>query len=410
MLRRVLLISLVLAFASGCSTVSTVKGWFGGGKPKPSDPAALTVLANPIAVQRLWSTSVGDGEKLSWIRMHPVLDGNRLYALGKNGNVLAIDATSGKKLWQANAVAVKSEGGRWKFWHSHTVEAGLTGGPGVGDGMVVAGGRNGEVVALDADTGAKRWSVKVTSEVLSAPLVMPDRVVVRSNDGRVFGLDPADGSRKWVFDRGLPTLTVRGNSAPVAGQGLVYIGYDDGTVVALRDEDGLKVWEQIVAEPDGRTELDRVADIDGELQVGTDAVFATSFHGQTVALSPNNGNPLWNRDLGGYAGIAMLADRLLISDKDGDVWAIDRSTGNALWKQDALARRQLTTPVVQGDYAVVGDYDGYLHWLRIDTGEIVGRAHVEKKGGLRGTPQVSADGVLYAETTKGKLAAYKLGK
>ena len=409
MLRRVLLISLVLAVTSGCSTLSTVKGWFGGEKAKATDPAPLTKLVNPIAVQRLWSTSVSDGEKLTWMRLHPVLDGNRLYVLGKNGNVIAIDATNGKKIWQVAAINVKSGDSRWKFWRSHSVEGGLIGGPGVGIGMVVVGGRNGEVVALDAETGAKRWSAKVTSEVLSAPLVLPDRVVARSNDGRVFGLDPVDGSRKWVFDRGLPTLTVRGNSAPVAGQGLVYIGYDDGTVVALRSDDGLKVWEQTVAEPDGRTELDRVADIDGELQVGTDAVFATSFHGQTVALSANNGNPLWNRDIGGYSGVAMLADRLVIADKDGNVWAIDRNTGSAMWKQDALARRQLTTPVIQGDYVVVGDVEGYLHWLKLDSGEIVGRARAGKDG-LRGTPQVSADGVLYAENTDGKLATYKLGK
>ena len=409
MLRRALLISLVLATAPGCSTMSTVKGWFGGNKSKTTDPAELTKLANPIAVQRLWSTGVGDGEDKSWLRVHPALDGNRLYALGDKGNVLAIDATTGKKLWQVAAVDVKADGSRWKLWRKRVNEGGVTGGPGFGDGMVVVGGRNGEVVALDAATGAKRWSTKVTSEVLSAPLVMSDRIVVRSNDGRVFGLDPADGSRKWVFDRGLPTLTVRGNSAPVAWQGAAFIGYDDGTVVALRGQDGIKVWEQTVSEPDGRTELDRVADIDGELQVGVNEIFAASFHGQTVALTASNGNPIWNRDLGSYSGIAMLADRLIISDKDGNVWAIDRATGNAVWKQDALARRQLTTPVVQGDYAVVGDLEGYLHWLRLDTGEIVGRARVEKAG-LRGTPQVSGDGVLYAETTEGKLAAYKLGK
>jgi outer membrane protein assembly factor BamB len=408
MLRRVLLISLVLTLASGCSTFSTVRGWFGGGKVKASDPAPLVALANPIAVQHLWSTDLGDGEKLSWVRMHPALDGNRLYVLGEHGNVLAIDATTGKALWKVGAVDVKSEGSRWKFWSTRTIEAGVTGGPGFGGGLVVVGGRNGEVVALDAETGAKRWSAKATSEVLSAPLVTSDRVVVRSNDGRVFGFDFADGTRKWVFDRGLPTLTVRGNSAPVAGQGVVYVGYDDGTVVALRGTDGLKVWEQAAAEPDGRTELDRVADIDGELQVGTDAVFATSYHGQTVALSPMNGSPLWNRDFGGYSGVAMLSDRLIVADKDGNVWAVDRATGNALWKQAALARRQLTTPVAQGDYAVVGDLEGYLHWLKLDTGDIVGRTRIGKAG-LRGTPQVSSDGVLFAETTEGKLAAYKLG-
>ena len=152
-----------------------------------------------------------------------------------------------------------------------------------------------------------------------------------------------------------------------------------------------------------------LAKVDGELQVGTEEVFAMSFHGQTVSLSAVNGSPIWSHEIGGSSGIALLADRVLVSDKDGNVWALDRATGSTLWKQNALARRQLTTPVVQGDYAVVGDLEGYLHWLKLDTGEIVGRARIEKAE-LRGTPQVSGDGVLFAVTTEGKLAAYKLGK
>jgi outer membrane protein assembly factor BamB len=224
----------------------------------------------------------------------------------------------------------------------------------------------------------------------------------------VFGLDAADGSREWVFDRGLPTLSLRGNSPPVAGHGLVYIGYDDGSVIALRETDGLRAWEQRVAEPDGRTELDRVADIDGELQVGADELFAASFHRQVMAMAVSNGRPLWTRDIGSANGVALTGDKVIVSDIDGNVWALERATGNAVWKQDGLLRRQLTTPVVHGDYVVVGDLEGYLHWLRLSTGEIAGRAQLEDAA-LRGTPQVSPEGVLYALSTEGELAAYQLG-
>lgn len=402
---RIALVALVLAAAPGCTTV---KGWFGGNKVKADAPAQLTKMTNAIAVRKLWSTSVGDGEARLWLRSHPVLDGSRLYTITDDGEVLAIDAASGKKIWTAQGVEVKGKRSKLKFWSRQQLEAGLSGNPGVGNGLVVVGGRNGEVVALDAETGNQRWVAKVSSEVLSAPLVLPDRIVVRSNDGRVFGLDPADGTRKWVFDRGLPTLSVRGNSTPVAGNGLAYIGYDDGTLVALRVEDGLRVWEQAVADPDGRTELDRMADIDGEIQLGLEEVFATSFHDRTMAMNAVSGQPIWAHDVGGSSGVALLADKVLVSDKSGNVWALDRSTGNPVWKQDALARRQLTTPVVQGEYVVVGDLEGYLHWLRIDTGVVVGRTRLEKAA-LRGTPQVSPEGVLYAVTNEGKLSAYKLG-
>jgi len=407
MLRRTLFLAMIVALAPGCSTV---KGWFGGGssKSKAAEPAELVELSSPIAVRQVWSVDLGDGEDRRWLRQHPTLDGNRIYAVNDKGEVLALDSASGKNIWTANAVEVGAKGSKWKFWKREASEAGLTGSPGVGNGLVVVGGRNGEVVAFNAETGEKRWTAKVTSEVLSAPLVLANRVVVRSNDGRVFGLDPADGSRKWVFDRSLPTLSVRGNATPVGANGLSYIGYDDGTLVALRDEDGLRVWEQAIAEPDGRTELDRMADIDGEIVVDGDQIYAASYHDKVMAMSAANGQPMWTHDVGSYSGVALLSDKVLVTDKIGNIWALDRASGNSLWKQNVLENRQLTTPVVHGGYGVVGDLDGYLHWFKLDTGDVVGRVRVDNAA-LRGTPQVSADGLLYAVTNEGELAAYKLG-
>jgi outer membrane protein assembly factor BamB len=413
MLRRVLFLALVVAVAPGCSTVNTVKGWFSSSDKsaakKLSEPLPLGQLVPRVGVRRLWSTGLGDGDGKLWLRQRPAIDGNRVYVVDDKGQVRALDAATGRTLWASRAVAMKTEREARSLWLRRHAEAGLTSSPGVGNGLVVVGGRNGEVVAFDAGTGAQRWSVKATSEVLGTPLVLAEHVVVRSNDGRVFGLDPATGARKWVFDRGLPTLTLRGTSSPVAGHGMVYVGYDDGTLVALRESDGARAWEQRVAEPDGRTELDRVADIDGELQVGADEIFAASFHREVMAISAANGRPIWTHDVGSATGLALLPDRVLLSDLDGNVWALDRSSGTALWKQDGLLRRQLTTPAVQGEYGVVGDLDGYLHWFRLDTGELVGRARVEGAP-LRGTPQVSPDGVLYALSSEGELAAYQLGQ
>lgn len=405
MLRRILFLAMVVALAPGCTTL---KGWFGSKEGKVNQPTELTKIAAPISVQRLWSVNLGDGEDRLWLRQHPTIDGNRVYAVNDNGEVLAIDAVSGKAIWTANGIEVPSKHSKLMFWKRNVSEAGLSGSPGVGNGLVVVGGRNGEVVAFSADTGEKRWSVRVTSEVLSAPLITASRVIVRSNDGRVFGLDPADGSRKWVFDRGLPTLSVRGNSSPVGANGLSFVGYDDGTLVALREEDGLRVWEQSIAEPDGRTELDRMADIDGEIVVDGDQVYAVSYHDKLMALTASSGQPLWTHDVGSYSGVALVADKVLVTDKTGDIWALDRTSGNSLWKQNLLEHRQLTSPAVQGAYGVVGDLEGYLHWFKIDSGDIVGRERIEGAA-VRGSPQVSTDGVLYAVSNEGKLAAYKLG-
>lgn len=406
MLRRILLVAALVAVAPGCSTV---KGWFGAStKSKANEPTELTKIASPIGIKKLWSANLGDGEGKLWLRQRPTLDGNRIYATNDKGEVVALDSATGKEVWVANAVSVAKTGSWVKFWKRKSAEAGLTGSPGVGNGLVVVGGRNGEVVAFNADSGEQKWSVRVTSEVLSAPRIAANRVIVRSNDGRVFGLDPADGSRKWVYDRGLPALSVRGNSSPVGAGGLTFIGYDDGTVVALRDEDGLRVWEQSIAEPDGRTELERMADIDGEILIDGEQLFIASYHDKLMSLAAMSGQPLWTHEYGSYAGVALAGDKVVFADKNGDVWALDKSSGTSSWKQNLLEHRQLTTPVVQGDFAVVGDLEGYLHWIKVDTGDVVGRVRIERAA-VRGTPQVSADGVLYALSTEGKLAAYRLG-
>jgi outer membrane protein assembly factor BamB len=407
MLQRVFLLSVLTLFIGGCSTV---KGWFGDskGKGKGTEPAALTKLENTIAIKRLWSVGVGSGEKDLWLRQKPIADDARVYIADDSGSVQAVDITSGKTVWKSKALE-SHNGSRLLFWRKKTKETGLSSSPGLGGGFVVVGGRNGEVLALDAATGAQKWKSKITSEVISSPLVVNDRVVIRSGDGRVFGLDLADGSRKWVFDRALPSLSVRGNGSPVAGDGVVYVGYEDGTVVMLRIADGLQGWEQAVASPDGRTELDRAADIDGEIQVGTDAIYAVSYHGQAMAMALNNGRPLWARDIGAYTGIAMNDSTLVLTDKSGVVHALSRVDGSGTWKQEALMRRMLTTPVIQGEYAVVGDLEGYLHWLKLDSGQIAGRVRVQNAV-LRGTPVITPSGVLLAITTEGKLAAYQLGQ
>lgn len=399
---RTLLIALVLVTATGCTTV---KGWLTDDKTKALAPAPLVDIAATVSPKASWTVDLGDNQAKLGLRQRPAVDGDRLFVSNDSGRVLAINANTGDTLWDSEVVKTGKQGSRIFFWRRTATEAGLTGGPGVGAGLVVVGGRNGEVVALDTETGAERWKTTVTSEVISTPLVDGGLVIVRSGDGRTFGLDAADGTRKWVFDRGLPNLSVRGNGSPVAGGELVYLGYDDGAVIALRMADGLRAWEQLVAQPDGRNELERLSDVDGEIQVGLTELYATSFRGQTMAITLTNARPLWTRDVGSYGGLAMGTDKVVLADNNGTVWALDRAGGTAMWKQEALARRWLTTPAVQGNYAVVGDVEGYLHWLSLDDGQIVGRVRADRSA-ILATPQVSPTGTLFVLTSDGELSAY----
>lgn len=351
-------------------------------------PAELTEFAASVVVDRVWSQGLGQGEERLGVRQHPVLSEGRLYAANTEGDVFALDAGSGKTLWK--------------------VETGLrlTGGPGVGEGTVVVGSLDGDLLALNPDNGAERWRARLSSEVIATPAVGGGLAVARANDGRVFGFNITDGERRWIYDRGLPSLTLRGNGAPVIEQGGVFLGYDNGQVVALRLEDGVQQWEQTVAAGEGRTEIDRMVDIDGEIVIDAGEVFAAAYNGQVLAISMEGGRPAWNREISGYSGLALAGEKLLLSDEDGTVWALDRRSGSALWKQEALAHRWLTTPAIHGEYAVVGDLEGYLHWLSLEDGALAARERLTREP-IRATPQV-ADAVLYAVGTNGELGAYRL--
>jgi len=401
-LRRAALI-LVCAFAfSGCSTV---KGWFAGkdkeGK-KANEPAELTEFTPSVNVQKIWSTEAGKGEKRLGARQAPTIADGKVFAAAVEGGVHAFDLQTGKEIWHyvPKRQAKKKE--------KKDKDIRLAGGPGAGDGLVVVGSLEGDVIALDAATGAEKWRAKVPNEVIAAPAIGQGLVFVRSNDGRLSAFDAANGERRWFWNHDMPTLTVRGNDAPALGPGFVFVGNDDGTVSALAMADGRPLWDQTVAQPDGRSELDRMADVDGAPVLEGTTLYASSYKKQTIAIDAPSGRPIWARDAGGSGRIGVGSDRLVVSDAAGTVWGLNKSDGSALWSQPVLARRNLTGVAVQGNYAVVGDFDGYLHWLKLDDGALAARVRAGRDP-LR-APPVVADGVLVIENTDGDLDAYRLAQ
>lgn len=385
------LIALVLAASllAGCNT--RVGQILSGerGTPRVGDPAELTDFEPRLDVQQVWSRNLGSGERRLGLRMGPTLADGRVYAADVDGALFALDAATGNDIWQVRT------------------DLALSSAPGVGSGVVVAVSSDGDVVAFDAASGQERWRARVPAPVLATPLVAQGVAVVRAADGRISSFDLGTGERRWLFERQVPALTLRGTSAPALGQGVAYVGYEDGMLVALRLQDGLRVWEQRISEPDGRTEIDRMADIAGEVQVGLGEVYAASYGGQVMALQVQSGQPLWARDIQSYAGLALTGRSLLVGDSTSTVWALDRNSGSAFWQQDALANRYLTSPAVQGGHVLVGDLEGYVHWLNLDTGELAARTRLSRRA-IRATPRVSSDGIAYVVDTRGQLVAYRV--
>ena len=402
LLRNAALIALV-AGVSGCATI---KGWFNDSKKENIEPPTplSEQFAPSVNVQRVWSEHIGKGAEKTGVRMRPAYADGKLYVASTTGDIEALDAATGHSLWRKH---LGSQGGF--IWHHGNNSARPSGGPTVDGDLLVVGSLEGVLYAFAAADGAERWSTQLSSEIVSAPAVGGGLVYVRTHDGHIFGLDRADGSHKWVFDRSsVPLLSLRGNSAPVYGDGVIYAGADNGKVVALRAADGAGLWEQTLSTGEGRTEIDRLQDVDGPIILTDNVLYASAYRGQTNALIAQTGRPIWTHEIGSFSGVAVSASQVYLSDADSNVYGLDLRTGASEWKQDGLKYRWLSEPAVQEETVVVGDLEGWVHWLSISDGKLVGRQRLSKDP-IQAAPVVVGD-MVYVEDIYGEIAAYRVGK
>ncbi len=359
---------------------------FRSAKDNVEPPSELTDLSSTIKVDRLWAAKAGPGALKQGGRLLPAVADGIVYVAELKGRLAAHDAATGRTLW-----TVKTD-------------QRLSGGPAAGDGLVVVGSLDGKLLAYASD-GTPRWEATLSSEIIVAPAIGQGLVVVQSNDGRTFALEQSTGAVRWVVDRAVPTLSLRGNATPIIGESTTFIGQSNGKVSAVDNSSGDIQWEYAVGLPDGRTDLERMVDIDGRMLLVQGDLFVAGYGSQAVALASESGRVLWNREFSSYTGFDLSGPNLVATNADGEVVNMATRSGSPLWRQDALKYRSLGTPAIHGQHAVVGDYEGYLHWLDLESGEIVARTKLGKKG-IRAMPVV-ADGVLYALDLDGSLAAFR---
>ena len=401
-MKRALTLLLLAAAVSGCATIKNI---FNDVKKENLEPPTpLTEFTPSVTVQKVWGERVGKGAAKTGARMRPAYADGKLYAAGIDGTIAALDAQTGRTLWQ------KRLGSRHGFILHHGKNSlEWSGGPSVSGDLLVIGSIEGVVQALDAGSGAERWHTQLSSEVISAPAIADGIVVVRSNDGRLVGLDAADGSRKWTFDRAaVPILSLRGNSAPHVVNGAVFAGEDNGKVVALRLGDGSPLWEQVLAPGEGRSEIERMQDVDGTVAIGDGVIYASGYRGQVAALIAESGRPLWSHELSSYTGVAVAPTQVYVADADSAVWALDLRTGASNWKQDGLKYRWVGECAMQGDTVVMGDQEGWVHWLAAGDGKFAARARLSKNP-IQAAPVV-VDDTAYIEDIDGEIGAYRIVK
>lgn len=359
-----------------------------GGKSNVREPTELHKIESPaFKPSNNWSASTGGSGKV-FATLKVDVQPDALFAADVDGKVYAFDPQTGKQIWRAKT------------------EARVSAGPAVVGDLVLVGTLDAEVIALKRADGTPRWRAKVSSEVMAPPAGDGHVVVVRTVDGFVQGLSTETGERLWIIDRSVPNLTLRGLSEPLVVGGHVYIGMDNGRLLALSLETGAVQWEQAVAVPTGRTELDRLTDIDASMLPGDRSIYAVSFGGELVSLDADSGEVQWRRSIKSYNNLAQVGSLIVVTDDAGTVWAMDAATGAAVWKQEGLAYRKLSPAGSLDGYVVVGDYEGYLHWLDPKDGKIVARS---RAGGdpIRSSP-VAGDKLLYVMNIDGKISAVSI--
>ncbi len=385
---RFLALVMLSGLLSGCSTMSS---WFSGilgGDDNTAPPVPLEQLTDPLSLKKLWKTSVGVGYDEQFINLRPAILDGRLFIADRKGRVVALDAETGEEIWEVKTGVAAS------------------GGPGVGEGLVLLGTSDAEVLALDADSGELVWKADVSSEVLSVPQIDLDKVIVQAADGNVTALSAVDGEQLWVYDRSVPALTLRGTSTPAVQHGLVIAGFASGKLVALSADKGFVAWETGIAIPEGRSEIERIVDIDGDPIVVGGAIYVTTFQGRIAVVDIQDGNPGWKRDMSSHVGLGVDFSNVYVTDEDSFVWALSRGSGASEWKLEALGNRIVTAPVPFDEYVAVGDFEGYVHLLSRYDGHIAGRVKVDSKG-IQARP-LALGNVLYVYGDAGKLAAYTL--
>ncbi|NHW02746.1 outer membrane protein assembly factor BamB [Stutzerimonas degradans] len=361
--------------AAGCSSNDT----------KEPEPAELTKFEAEVELQKQWSRSIGEGQGETYNLLVPAVYGEQIYAADVEGLVVSLDRLTGKVNWKTD------------------LEVPVSGAVGAGYGLVLVGTLRGEVIALDVASGEERWRSRVSSEVLAAPAVNGDIVLVQTQDDRLIALEIDTGAQRWSYEGSPAVLTLRGTGAPVLTNQLAIAGLSNGKVIALDTRRGLPVWEQRVAIPQGRSELERVVDIDGGLLLSGGTLYVATYQGRAVALDVDSGRIQWQRDASTYSGVALGYGSVYLSLASGTVEGVDERSTTALWSNDALARRQLSAPAVFSSYVVVGDREGYLHLLSQVDGRFVARERIDSSG-LRARPVVEGDW-LYVFSNDGKLVA-----
>lgn len=360
-------------------------GWFSD-KDEELEPKELVDVTNSLNIKRIWSIKLGAEAEYLLVGLRPATDGNNIFAASQDGKVRALSPANGKDVWKTD------------------LEVELSAGPGVGEGTVAVATKDGHIIALDTKTGSERWRAYIGGETLAQPLVKGEYVIVQSIDNRLQALSLFDGKQRWELEQNMPALTMRGASSPLLVGPLVIAGFDNGRLLGVTAATGDIEWDSMLSLPTGRSDLDRLSDVDGAIAVVGQDVYAAGYQGRIASLAAESGQVLWSREISTHVGVSADWNSIYTTRAGGEIIAMGRSNGTEVWRNDDLLRRDPTLPVPFHTAVVVGDFEGYLHFFSSIDGKPVARL---RQGGKAITsPPLAVANTLYVQSDDGTLAAY----
>lgn len=358
----------------------------GLGEDNSPMPAPLTAYPFQLQPVLLWSLATGRGMGDDYLRLRPFIQENQIFVASKSGLVTALELAHGHKLWQKNIKQI------------------ITSGPTVQEGIAVIVTREPEAIALAADSGKVLWRSKLPNQVLAPPAIGKEHVIFKTVDGQVLALALQTGELLWSYEHGSPMLILRPSSAPQIKDNKVVVGFSDGKLAVLNLRNGSLLWERNIAFPQGVTAADQLIDIAADPILSCDVVYVVTYQGQLAAVSLSSGRVLWQRNFSSYSGLTV-GSSLFITDAEGRVSSINRSTGELLWQQRALLHRGLTAPALYGNSLIIGDKEGYIHWLAQSDGRLLARDLVHDNASIIANPVVDYP-LICILTREGGLSAW----
>ena len=382
---KVLFLGLILSVINSCGISDWVRNPFGEDED-PRAPAELLDVVSETTINRNWRINVGNGQGDNYKKLTPVVDGGFVFAASDDGEIIAVNTINGDLMWQTE------------------VENSITGGVGAGDGIVMIGTEAAELIVFNQSNGEEVWRASVSSEILSQPKTNGDIVVAQTVDGKLIALNREDGMQRWTYETTLPALTLRGTSSPIlTPEGTVVAGFSNGILVSVAAEDGVYVWEERVAVPDGQYDIERVIDVDGELLVDGSRILAASYQGNLMAFDIASGQIVWGMEASSYHGMDQGFGNIYYSDDKSHLIALRNNSSDVVWRNEELQYRDLTAPKTISNYVAIADYEGYLHLVSQIDGRIVGRTRIDNDG-IRSN-LIDDDGKLIVYGNSGSLVS-----